>query len=205
MARLDSWSETALVTLNIQGVTGDFHMQCMTETIDIDWGEKGFESVATVCGGRITKFNPEEDTTITLEGYPLNAGFTEGSDISADGVMNLLYGAVTGDEDSMTLDSSRTRRKVRMVLRWTDATSANAEDLMVGTSQNLRMIFADGYVTSAKKAFTDGVLKVTLEAKFPPFDRSGAANFRIQSTDGTGATPADDIAALAAYTTSNKF
>lgn len=213
MARFDSWSETALVTLNIQGVSGDFHMQCMTETIDVDWGEKGVDSVPTVCGGRIAKFNPEEDTTLTLEGYPLNAGFVEGSDVNVDGVMNFLYGAVVdGTDDSgagtltaMAITSSRTRRKVRAIIRWTESSSVNAEDLMLGNTQNLRMIFADGYVTSAKHAFTDGVLKVTMEAKFPPFDRTGASNFKLQSQDGNGATAAQDIPAVPAYTTSVKF
>lgn len=204
MAAPDSWSETALVTLNIMDITGDFHMESMTESIDIDWGEKGFESIANLLGGRIRKFNPEEDTSITIEGYVIDAGFTEGSDATVNGVMNFLQGAVTVTNGVVSsIDSSHTRRKVRLSVRWTDQTGVNAEDALDKDNYNLRVVFADGYLTKATHSFTDKILKVTLTLKFPPFDKAGNSCVRASSTAGNAA--GSDVAALAAYTSSNKF
>jgi len=200
-----SWSETALVTLNIQGVAQNFHMACMTESIEIDAGEQGFESIATVCGSRITKFNPEEDTTITLEAYPLEAAFNEGASGDVDGVWNLLYGAQTVTGGAVSFSNAIDRRPVRLVFRWTVESGVDAEDVLTGDQQNLRIAFADGYITSAKPSFSDKIMKVTMEFKFSPYDRDGTGNFLFESIDGSGATPTNDLTALANYTSTVKF
>jgi len=56
-----------------------------TETADFDIGEKDMEGLALTNGGRITKFTPEGDSTITFEAYPLEAG-------AGKGFFDLLHG-----------------------------------------------------------------------------------------------------------------
>ena len=202
---VDAWTETALVTINILDEASNFHAACITESIDIDAGEKGFESIKTLKGCRLIKFNPEEDSKITLELYPLTAGHTEtGADVDIEGLYNWLYGdGAVPATGAVSIQNNLIRRKVRLVLRWTteDVTAVKADDALVATSQNLRLVFADGYCTSIKKSFTDGTLKATAEFMFPAFDKTGDGNLYFQSTDGTGATPANDVVILAAYTT----
>ena len=69
----DAWMEEALVAISI--IDGsDVQFAALTETIDFDVGEKDIEGIPLVNGGRVTKWNPEGDTTVTLEAYPLQAG-----------------------------------------------------------------------------------------------------------------------------------
>jgi len=207
MARLDAYSETAYISVQLLDVAGNFHMEAMSESIEIDLGEKGFETMANLLGGRIKKENPEEDTTITIEGYPVDAGFVEGADSGAGadatvnhGVFNIMHGVVTGTSDSMEIGPSHLRRSVRVAIRFTDQSSVQAEDILLGNTQNLRVIFADGELISAKPSYSDKLLKMTMQFKFPPFDKFKDLNYTVQSTDGNGLTPGDDIAVLADYT-----
>jgi len=70
-----AWSETALVGIAAQGGT-DVKFASITETVDIDIGDKDFDVIATLAGGRLVKFTPQEPTTITLEAYPVDAATT---------------------------------------------------------------------------------------------------------------------------------
>ena len=73
-----------------------------------------------------------------------------------------------------------------------------ATEALTGTTTDsaLRMQFAEGYVTSVKPSFTDGLLKFTIEAKFPPFNKSGTATHTFESLSATTST----FAAVGAYT-----
>jgi len=73
----DAWMETCLVGISkLDGEEVQFASK--TETIDFDIGEKGIEGVLNLGGGRIKKWNPEGDSTVTFEVYPLEAGAGEG-------------------------------------------------------------------------------------------------------------------------------
>lgn len=201
----ESWTEVALMTVNIQGVAFNLHFGCVTDTIDIDQGARPVEWIASLKGGRIPKFSPEEEMTLTVEAYPLQVAGSEAADSDVEGFMNLMYGAATITNGTVTVSPSSTRRKLRVAIRWTTETGVDAEDLLSGDEENLRMTFVDGYLTKVAHDFTDDILKATLEFKFAPFDRAGSANYQFESVDGTGSSPGDDLAALAAYTTANKF
>ena len=75
----DLWTEKALVSIAAQGGT-DITFQSLTETIDIDPGEKDIEQIVLTSGGRLVKFVPEGLTTVTIEAYPKEVG---SKDISA--------------------------------------------------------------------------------------------------------------------------
>ena len=86
---------------------------------------------------------------------------------------------------------------------WTDdATVTTAEALiaLANTASGLRVVAADGFFISAKPSFTDGENKWTVTFKVPPFDKAGAANVKVESTDGTA-----DLVAVPSYTSSVKF
>ncbi len=100
----DAWLETCLISIaTIDGL--DVEFAGLTESVDFDVGEKDIEGIPLVNGGRITKFNPEGDSSITFEAYPLQAGTTPG-DISADGFFDLLHShectVSSGTTDSTT-------------------------------------------------------------------------------------------------------
>lgn len=194
----DTWSEIGLVSITtLSGSAVEF--KTLTETVDIDIGDKEFDVIPTLAGGRLVKFTPEEPIEITLEAYPVEAGTDTGA--VGKGFFDLLHTADASQPVAISVD--RTRTKHRMSILWTDKTSpTTAEDALVSasTESGLRIMAADGYFTSAKPSFTDGVLKWTVKFKAPAFDKSGTANIKIESTDGTV-----DMPAPAAYGASSKF
>jgi len=200
MAQLDgAWSETALVAISGQSGT-DVKFACITETMDVDIGDKDFDVIATLCGGRLVKFTPQDVTTITFEAYPVEAG-TEGftSATTGTGFFDLMNTVDASQPLSISVD--RTRTKMRVAIMWTDkAAETDATAEITSTNSALRIVAADGYFTSVKPSFTDGVLKFTVIFKIPPFDKTGAANVKIESTAG-----ADTLPALASYTSSAKW
>ena len=200
MAQPDTWSEVAKVAIAAQAGS-DVHFDAITETVDIDIGEKGFDVMNTLAGGRLVKFSPQEPTTITLEAYPVEAGTDTGT--TGEGFFDLMNTADTSQP--VTISSDRTRNKYRLAVMWSDdvASTTYAESQIVSpTNACLRVVAADGYFTSVKPSFTDGVLKFTVTYKIPAFDKSGNANLKIESVDGSATAT---LTALASYTSSTKW
>lgn len=188
----DTWSETAYVAITKIGGT-DVEFCTITETVDLDIGDKDFDVMNTLKGGRLVKFNPQEPTTITLEAYPVEAGTDSGT--TGKGFHDLLNEA--DGTQPLSIDFDRTRTKVRCAVLWTNDTDVtSAVDSTAADKEALRVVLKNGYVTSTKPAFTDGVLKYTVAIKFPAFDKSGAPNGLIESADGTTSSV---LAELSAY------
>ena len=203
MAQNDgAWSETALVSIAAQAGT-DVKFASITETVDIDIGDKDFDVIATLSGGRLVKFNPQEPTTITLEAYPVDAA-TEGFTTATTGagffdLMNTYDAA-----QPLVVTNDRSRNKHRIAIMWTDSSSETdaTAATVAPTNEALRIVAADGYFTSVKPSFTDGVLKFTVVYKVPPFDSSGSGNVKIESVSGSATAT---MTALASYTSSAKW
>ena len=124
MAQNDgAWSETALVSIAAQAGT-DVKFASITETVDIDIGDKDFDVIATLSGGRLVKFTPQEPTTITLEAYPIQAGTDTGT--TGLGFFDLMH---TQDASvPIRITNDRTRSKYRVLVLWTnDATATTAQ------------------------------------------------------------------------------
>ena len=193
-----AWSETCLIGIAGHDDANDMKFQAITETVDIDVGDKDFDVIATLSGGRVVKFTPQEPTTITFEAYPVEAGTDTGT--TGLGFFDLMNTVDTSQPQDIDVD--RVRTQYRVAIMWTDSTAITSADSEVGTAYAaLRVVAADGYFTSVKPSFTDGILKFTVTYKVPPFDSSGAANVVIQSTDIAGAT----LTALVSYTSTNKW
>ena len=84
----ETWSELANVGITILGGS-EVQFATITETVDIDLGDKDFDAIATLGGGRLVKFNPQDVTTITLEAYPLEAGTANVTMESTDGTTDM--------------------------------------------------------------------------------------------------------------------
>jgi len=192
----DTWSEVALVGIAAQGGS-DVKFASITETVDIDIGDKDFDVMATLSGGRLVKFNPQEPTTITLEAYPVEAGTDTGT--TGKGFFDLLNSADASQPVQISMD--RVRSKYRVAVLWTDDTSqTDAAGQVVTANTGLRVVASDGFFTSVKPSFTDGVLKFTVTYKVPPFDKSGNANVKMESVDTTAV-----LDTLDSYSSSTKW
>jgi hypothetical protein len=197
----DIWSETALVSISPSG-SGEILFSTRTESIDSDIGEKGVEWIATLAGGRLSKFTPQADTSITLDLYPLEVGTTwpaAAATINASGIFDIMDGAsATATTGVRTVQFDRTRLPIRLTIMWTDGTQTDPTAAINNSAvKAMRFSFAEGYLTTIKPSFTDKGLKFTATAKFPAFNSAGTACAKFDSKDSTTGT----LAALTAYVT----
>lgn len=197
----DAWMETCLIAISRLDGT-DVQFAALTETIDFDVGEKDIEGVPLVNGGRVTKWSPEGDSSITFEAYPLEAGTLTGTD--GKGFFDLLHSADGGSAgDPIRIINDRNRDKYRVLVMWTNDNVTEAQAITTDTHSALRIGMADGHFTSVKPSFTDGVQKWTVTFKVAAFDKAAGGNVMIESC--AGSTITDILPAIASYTTSAKF
>jgi hypothetical protein len=191
--------ETCLIGISAIGGS-DVQFASLTETVKPDLGEKDIESIPLVNGGRVTKFNPEGDSSITFEAYPFQAGTDTGT--TGKGFFDLLHAQDASVPIRVT--NTRARTKYRVLVLWTnDPTPTTAQAATAQNYSALRIGLADGYFTSVQPDFTDGMLKFTVVYKCAPYDKAAASCVMMESAAGT--TAGDVLPAIAAYTTSNKF
>jgi len=203
MAIPDTWSEVAKVCIAAQSGV-DVPFEAITETVDIDIGDKDFDVIATLSGGRLVKFTPQEPTTVTLEAYPIDAGtpgFTSAT--TGSGFFDLMNTYSTFGT-TVVMPADRNRKKHRIAIMWTDkSTETDATAVIVApTNSAMRFVASDGFFTSVKPSFTDGLLKFTVTYKVPPFDKDGSANIKIESVSGSTTLT---LTALASYTSTTKW
>jgi len=200
---VDVWSETALVAISAQAGT-NVKFACITETVDIDIGDKDFDVIAGLCGSRLVKFTPQDVTTVTLEAYPLEAGTSNMTAATGPGTgfFDLMNSVDTAQP--LVIASDRTRTPYRIAVMWTDKTSETdaTAQIVAPTNTAMRFVASGGYFTSVKPSFTDGILKFTINYKVPPFDSSGSANIKIESVAGSATAT---LTALASYTSTVKW
>ncbi len=195
----DAWMETCLIAISLQGGS-DIQFAGITETLDFDIGEKDIEGIPLVNGGRVTKWTPEGDSSITFEAYPLQAGTD--TDASGLGFYDLMHSVDASVPIRVTND--RDRDKYRVLVMWTnDPTPTTAQAVTNANFSALRIGMADGHFTSVKPSFTDGMLKFTVTFKVAAFDKSAGGNVMMESC--AGSTGADILPAVASYTSSAKF
>jgi len=159
----------------------DINFKAIIETIDISGGAKGFDSIATIAGGRLKKHTPQEDIEITLEGYAVEVGSTS---TTGNGFYDLMHSQDTTQPLSISTDYSR--NEYRMVILATDNTSQT--DAVSATSSGddaMRYVFQNGHFTNVTASFTDGVWKFSITYKVTPFDKNKNSNVTYESTDGS--------------------
>jgi len=191
-----AWSELAMVEVQPDGQSA-VQFAAITETIDVDMGDKDIEQVATLSGGRLVKKVPQDVISVTLEMYPVDIDAHSGSGISK---WFLAAYAAAGSEPLSSV-VARTRTKVRLTCLWTNDSTppTGASSATADSTDSYRFALADAYIVSCKPSFTDGILKFTVTFKAPPFDKSGNGNWKEELADNK------NLAALAAYSGSTKW
>ncbi len=212
----DAWMERCYVSICKEGATGvggtEMHFQALTDSVNIEPGEKDIEPIPLVNGGRVTKFTPEKETTITLEIYPKEVGTDTGA--TGKGFFDLMH---TADASvPIRVENTFDRNKYRILVLWTNIpiasiTGAEMATTVTDTYAGVRFGMAEAYFTSVKVDFTDKIQKWTIIAKCSAFDNSQIPGSITLATTGsnvlwqsaTGST--DALAAIGAYSTTNKF
>ena len=195
----DAWMETCLIAISKVGGS-DLKFHALTETVDFDLGEKDIEGIPTVSGGRVTKFIPEGESTITFEAYALQAGTDTGT--TGLGFHDLMH--TVDSVVPIRIVNDRNRDKYRVLVLWTnDSTATTAQSTTAADASAYRIGMAEGYFTSVKVAFTDNIVKLTATFKCTAFDKAGAGNVMEESC--AGASGSDKLPSIASYTTSAKF
>jgi len=195
----DAWMETCIIAISIIGGS-DLQFAALTETVDLDIGEKDIEGVPIVNGGRVTKWTPEGDSSVTFEAYPLQVGTDTGT--TGLGFYDLMHSVDASVP--IRIDNSRNRDKYRVLIMWTnDPTVTTGQAVTTNTYSATRVGLAEGHFTSVKPSFTDGVLKYTVIFKCAAFDKAANSNVMMESC--AGASAGDILPAIAGYTTSYKF
>jgi hypothetical protein len=192
-----AWTETAFVSITRYTAAGgtDYNYSALTETIDIDLGDKDIEQITGLRGGKMVKKVPMDLTTLTFEGYPLDMDAT-----GATGVSQAFYGETTWDiTEPLAQTITINRDLFRVTILWTDSTYTTQTGITAtSTSSNsYRMVFAHCYMTSYKPSFTDGILKATFTFKSVAFNKNGVGLIHEDSGDATA------LAALSAYGSTN--
>lgn len=155
-----------------------------------------FTTLGIAVGDKIV--NLTDDTIATVTAVDSATILSISSDIMASGE------DYTISNSPIRILNSRVRNKYRIMVLWTDKTAAvRASEEIANTLSAFRIGYADGYITSVKPSFTDGVLKYTITYKCTAFNKSGASNIMMESCAAGGG--ADALPVIADYTTSSKF
>lgn len=156
----------------------------------MNWGEKGIETAALANGGRVEKYIPMTDESITFKVYPVSC-LLDGS-----GVAQLMHPQTSNDTTHPILAKNTvTRKKHKLVILWSLALPAAASTVpAVGPSYRIQIINA--YLTKYTPSFDGKILTAEMEFKWAPFDRTATENKREESTAGT-ALPAAATSATA--------
>lgn len=185
MAYPESYQETAMLTLKNGSVKNNFAL--ITESIEINSGEKQIEGLVTLSGGRITKWTPEGDTEFTAKIIPVGVGKT--TDTTADGFWQ-YFQAGTDDTMPQSTPNSRSRNVYSVAIMFASTYPADAFTSTATSIAAYRVVLKNAYITKFTKSgnTSDGFM-ADLAIKCVPFDKNGSSNITEESTDGTGALP----------------
>jgi len=191
----DAWQRHALIT--VEDGTTAVQIHALTETVDIDVGERDLDIINLLNLGQIPKHGSIGLTTVTFEGYCKEAGTTVAG--TATGYWDLFAEKPAKDaSDPIAVSISNVLTRYRVSILWTNdgaATTASGAVTSGATYFGMRFVIADCYCTAHKESFTDGVLKTTLTFKGVAFNASASARIKMESIDAT----ASALAALASY------
>jgi hypothetical protein len=155
-----------------------------------------FTTLGVAAGDKI--INTTDDTTAYVTAVDSATTLSISSDIMVSGDKYILT------DSPYRVVNTRIRNKYRVLVLWTDKTTAiKASEAIANTFSALRIGYAGGYFTSVKPSFTDGTLKYTVTYKVAAFSKAAAANVMMESCAAGGGS--DALPAIADYTTANSF
>lgn len=188
----ESWQETALLTLKQGSGSTAYNFALITESFEMNTGEKGVEGLATVSGGRIVKYTPEGDTEFTAKIVPIGIGTDDMTNM--EGFWNKFQPQTSdGYTQNGVLNrafNKRIRNKYTVSIMQTSGTYPADATLASPTGADaLRMSMRNAYITKCTQSFgTSDGLTGEITIKCPAFDKSGASNLLFESCAANGAT-----------------
>jgi len=194
----DQWTELALIEIQRQDDSSNAYLfGSLTDTIDLDMGDKPIESTALLNGGRVVKYTPEEDTTVTMEIFPVGA---KANQVNPSGLANWFYGDVDGVShgagEGTYYINKNTRYKFRVCVMWTDQFPLPSS--VSGTQvagDYLRISFWGCYLTSCKLSYTDDILTGAINFICPPYTKQAAGVIAIEEANNEILPAMDDYSA----------
>jgi len=189
-----AWDEFCLIGITNDGGS-EVQFAALTEDITaMDFGEKDIEGVANLKGGRITKFTPMTDESVTLKVYPVDVK------LDGNGVAQWFHPQSTDDTDSPALvKNTKEREKHRVVILLSTNLPASAGTLPQTGAPAYRIQIANAYVTRYVPSFDGKIYSAEMTIKWVPFTKDGTGNKYEESTDGTVLLPAAGTSATAIY------
>ncbi len=157
----DAWMEKCLIGISV--IAGEeVQFASVAETADFDIGEKDIEGLALVNGGRVTKHNPEGDSSITFEVWPMEAGGGEGFFDLLHGAGDVVSGETTADNSDDLIDTSEdfVVQGVRVGDRVNNTTDTTYTTVTAIESATVLSVAEDIFDASEKYTITRGVLIV---------------------------------------------
>ena len=188
----NAWQRQCLIA--ITDGTSTMAMESLTETVDIDMGERDLDKIDLCNLGQIPKHGALGITTITIEGYPKQAGSSATG--TGYGFFDIFASKPAIDSSQpLDVDLSTTLTRYRVAAMWTNDPNATVADAATAAATaSIRFVMAECFCVSCKSDFTDGVLKQTLVFKGIAFDTTGNTNIKMESHN------AGAMVALGTYT-----
>ena len=182
---IESWQETALLTL-VDGTTCH-NFALITESFELNTGEKSIEGLATVSGGRIVKWTPEGDTEFTAKIVPIATGFDDATSMEGFWVKfqpQSLAGGGTVTGNPTSVFNRRFRKTYGVSILQTSGTYPSNATLANATGSDAqRLSMRNSYITSLKQAFgTSDGLTGDVTIKCPAFNKTGNSNVQFETT-----------------------
>lgn len=183
----DAWKEVCKIGVITSASASAIEFAGFTEDITaMDWGEKDIEGVAMLNGGRVVKFTPMTDESITMKVYDVRA-----DSATANSVIQLFNPQGTADSTQPILvNNTITRNPYGLILLWADTLPATSQTVPSASACAYRIQIVNAYMTKCAPSFDDKVKSAEVTFKWAPFQKDGTANKREESTDGTSQLPA---------------
>lgn len=200
----ESWKERLLVSIIPEDGSAQ-NFGALTEDITaFDWGDKDIEGIPLVNGGRIAKWTPMADESMTLKVYPLTGLPAPTSTAgTATGVVQLFHPQSTADTvEPIIVDNSHNRNYhgIVILMAKTLPSDLSAVSLPAADIPCSRIQIINAYMTSYKPSFDDKTWSAEITFKWTPFNKYASPNKREESTGNVTSTQLS-----AAITTATSF
>ena len=195
----DAWQRQCLIEVTSDS-THIIRLSALSETVEIDMGERDLDKIDLLNLGQIPKHGAVGITTITIEGYPLEAQTK--TTATGTAYWDIFASAPVSGVDPGDEDMTNTITRYRVAILWTnDADCNDASDEVDSGDAGMRFVMAECFCTSCKTSYTDKVLKQTLVFKGVCFDKTGAANIKMESTTAAATSAIPTLGNYTAGTT----
>lgn len=184
----DAWQRECLI--EVSDGTTHLALHGLTETVDIDLGERDLDVVNLLNLGQIPKFGGVGLSTVTFEGYALQAGTAGTGAQTGTGFWDIFAQAPNmGGTDPLNNAITNDTTRFRVAILWTNETAATvASEAITAANKARRFVMADCFCVSCKDSFTDGILKTTLSFKGNAFNKAASARIKWESEVTAGLT-----------------